>query len=36
MLLFVVDLTYTDAPVLNEVDRFSLPATLLGILLTGV
>jgi cation:H+ antiporter len=36
MLLFVVDLTHAGAPVLNEVDRFSLFATLLSILLTGV
>jgi cation:H+ antiporter len=36
MLLFVADLAYAGGPILNEVDRFSLFATLLGILLTGV
>jgi hypothetical protein len=33
MLLFVADLAYAGGPILNEVDRFSLLATLLGILL---
>jgi cation:H+ antiporter len=36
MLLFVADLAYNGGPILNEVDRFSLFATLLGILLTSV
>ena len=36
MLLFVADLAYAGGPILNEVDRFSLFATLLGILLTSV
>jgi cation:H+ antiporter len=36
MLLFVADLTYAGGPILNEVDRFSLFAMLLGILLTSV
>jgi cation:H+ antiporter len=36
MLLFVADLAYDGGPILNEVDRFSLFATLLGILLTTV
>lgn len=36
MLLFVADLAYAGGPVLNEVDRFSLFAMLLGILLTGI
>jgi len=36
MLLFVADLAYPGGPILNEVDRFSLFAMLLGILLTAV
>jgi cation:H+ antiporter len=36
MLLFVADLAYPGGPILNEVSRFSLFATLLGILLTSV
>jgi cation:H+ antiporter len=36
MLLFVVDAVYRGGPILNEVDRFSLFATLLGILLTAI
>jgi cation:H+ antiporter len=36
MLLFAVDLAYAGGPVLNEVDRFSIVGTLLGILLTGL
>ena len=36
MLLFVADVAYAGGPILNEVDRFSLFGTLLGILLTGV
>jgi cation:H+ antiporter len=36
MLLFVADLAYSGGPILNEVDRFSLFAMLLGILLTAV
>jgi cation:H+ antiporter len=36
MLLFVADLAYPGGPILNEVGRFSLFATLLGILLTSV
>jgi cation:H+ antiporter len=36
MLLFVADIAYSGGPILNEVDRFSLFATLLGTLLTGV
>jgi cation:H+ antiporter len=36
MLLFVADLAYAGGPILNEVGRFSLFATLLGILLTTV
>jgi cation:H+ antiporter len=35
MLLFVADLAYPGGPILNEVDRFSLFAMLLGILLTA-
>jgi cation:H+ antiporter len=36
MLLFVADVAYSGGPILNEVDRFSLFATLLGIVLTAV
>jgi cation:H+ antiporter len=36
MLLFVVDAVYRGGPILNEVDRFSLFAALLGILLTAI
>jgi cation:H+ antiporter len=36
MLLFVADVAYAGGPILNQVDRFSLFATLLGILLTGL
>lgn len=36
MLLFVADLAYPGGLILNEVSRFSLFATLLGILLTSV
>jgi cation:H+ antiporter len=36
MLLFVADLAYRGEPVLNQVDRFSLFAALLGIALTAV
>lgn len=36
MLLFVADVAYSGGPILNQVDRFSLFATLLGIALTAV